>query len=131
LSQNFGEHKRRPENAERSSAAEKQNQKALILDDFDSGEAMETACQTQATTRKFAHQIMTAKATRAGVRTPKALCAKSNKHPPFSRKLLECDASSRSFDPSQRRQNKSGGRIPTAALKLSNLSEQEPTRICI
>jgi hypothetical protein len=63
---------------------------------------METACQTQATTRKFAHQIMSAKATT----TPR-------------------------FDPSQLRQKKSGDRIPTAALKFSNLSEQKATMICI
>jgi hypothetical protein len=57
---------------------------------------METACQTQPTTRKFAHQIMSAKATT----TP-------------------C------FDPSQLRQKKSGGRSQTAAWKLSILTEQE------
>src|ERR1700745_2141739 len=38
-----------------------------FLNDFDSEDAMETACQAQATTRKFAHQIMTAKATRRRV----------------------------------------------------------------
>ena len=59
------------------------------------------------------------------MRTPKALRAKSNKHPPFFAKALECDASSRRFDPSQRRQKKSGGRIRTAALKLSIPPEQE------
>jgi hypothetical protein len=57
---------------------------------------METACQTQATTRKLAHQIMSAKATT----TPR-------------------------FDPSQLRQKKSGGRSQTAAWKLSILTEQE------
>ena len=41
----------------------------------------------------------------------------------FSRKLLERDASSRRFDPSHRRQKESGGRIQTAALKLSNPEE--------
>jgi len=57
---------------------------------------METACQTQATTGKFAHQIKSAKATT----TPR-------------------------FDPSQLGQKKSGGRSQTAAWKLSILPEQE------
>jgi hypothetical protein len=34
-----------------------------FLDDFESAGTMETACQAQATTRKFAHQITSAKAT--------------------------------------------------------------------
>jgi len=88
LSQNFGEHSAVLKT--RSAAALQRSgiRRRSFLDDFDSADAMETACQTQATTRKFAHQIISAKAT-----------------------------TTRRFDPSQLRQKKSGGRSQDRRLE--------------
>ena len=71
--------------------------KCSFLNHFDSADAMKLPAQAQATTRKLAQQIVSAKAT---LRT-------------------------RPFDPSKPRQKKSGGHIQTAAWKLSILPEQE------
>jgi hypothetical protein len=96
LSQNFGEHSAVLKTRSAEALQRSRIRRRSFLDDFDSADALETACQTQATTRKFAHQIISAKATT----TPR-------------------------FDPSQLRQKKSGGRSQTAAWKLSILPEQE------
>ena len=59
------------------------------------------------------------------MRTRKAFAKRGKPCSILHEVLWECDASSHRFHSPGRAEKKSGGRIQTAALKLSNLPEQE------